>query len=364
MRLLCTFLFVVFSFLAQSDSKIDFAYKLDVLLERKQVIWGFDFLPENKIIFTERRGKMFIFDDKSKVVTEVKGLPKIYVAGQGGLLDVRVHPEFKKNSLIYFSFSEPIGKDESTTALGLATLKEDILSDYKQIFSGHEPNDNDIHYGSRIEFDLEGHLFLSMGDRDQRHRAQDLAYHQGKILRLNFDGTVPKDNPWRKVSKAKEEIWSFGHRNPQGLTRNPVSNEIWEAEMGPRGGDEINIIRSKNNYGWPIITYGREYYGPKIGEKSKIGMEQPLVFWVPSISPSAISFYTGDKMPEWKNNLFVATLSATHLRRLVIENDKVTKQEELFGELGYRWRNIRTGLDGYLYFSTDAGRLGRIVRSK
>jgi glucose/arabinose dehydrogenase len=350
------------SFAVQSAAKVDSSYKLDVLLQTKQVIWGFDFLQDNKIIFTERRGKMFVFDEKSKTTTEVKGLPKIYEAGQGGLLDVRVHPGFIKNNVIYFSFSEPIGKDESTTALGQAVLKGDQLSDFKKLFSGHEPNDNDIHYGSRIEFDLKGHLFLSMGDRDQRHRAQDLGYHQGKILRLNLDGSVPSDNPWFQTSNAKKEIWSFGHRNPQGLTRNPLTNEIWEAEMGPRGGDEINIVRAKNNYGWPLITYGREYYGPKIGEKSKPGMEQPLVFWVPSISPSAISFYTGDKMPEWKNNLFVATLSGTHLRRLVVENEKVSKQEELFMELDYRWRNIRTGPDGYLYFSTDEGRLGRIIR--
>ena len=348
--------------MVKADTKVNSNYKLDVLLQRKQVVWGFDFLPDNKIIFTERSGKMFVFDEKSKVVMELKGLPKIYEAGQGGLLDVRAHPEFKANNIIYFTYSEPIGKDESTTALGQALLKGNELSEVKKLFTGHEPNDNDIHYGSRIEFDLKGHLFLSMGDRDQRHRAQDLAYHQGKILRLNLNGSVPTDNPWFNTSNAKKEIWSYGHRNPQGLTRNPVTNEIWEAEMGPRGGDELNIIRQKNNYGWPLITYGREYYGPKIGEQSRPGMEQPIVYWVPSISPSAISFYTGNKMPEWKNNLFVATLSGTHLRRLVVENDKVTKQEELFSSLEYRWRNIRTGPDGYLYFSTDEGRLGRIIK--
>lgn len=337
------------------------AFKFETLVERKDVIWGFDFLPGGKIIFTEREGKMLIFDPATKAVVEVKGVPKVYSAGQGGLLDVRVHPEFKTNNLIYFSFSEPIGKDESTTALGMATLKGNELSNYKKLFSGHAPNDNDIHYGSRIEFDLKGHLFLSMGERDERNKAQDLAYDQGKVLRFNMDGTIPQDNPWARSKDKKPEIWSYGHRNPQGLTRNPVTGELWEAEMGPRGGDEINLIQAQKNYGWPVITYGKEYWGPKIGQTTKVGMEQPLVYWVPSISPSAISFYTGDKFPEWKNNLFMATLSGTHVRRLVIDGHKIVKQEELFSELEYRWRNVRTGSDGFLYLSTDEGKLGRIV---
>jgi glucose/arabinose dehydrogenase len=243
----------------------------------------------------------------------------------------------------------------------MGTLKGNVLTNYKKLFSGHAPNDNDIHYGSRIEFDLKGHLFLSMGERDERNKSQDLTYHQGKVLRFNMDGTVPQDNPFVKVAGNKPEIWSYGHRNPQGLTRHPVTGELWEGEMGPRGGDEINLVQPGKNYGWPVITYGKEYWGPKIGATAKVGMEQPLVYWVPSISPSAISFYSGDKIPEWKNNLFVATLSGTHVRRLVIDGHKVGKQEELFAELDYRWRNVRTGPDGFLYLSTDEGRIGRIV---
>ena len=361
MRLTNLFL-IISSLSAFAETKqVMTSYKVDVLLERKNVVWGFDFIPAGKIIMTEREGKMLVFDPVIKSVTEIKGVPKVYSAGQGGLLDVRVHPNFKKNNIIYFTFSEPIGKDESTTALGMAILKGNELSNYKKIFSGHAPNDNDIHYGSRIEFDLKDHLFITMGDRDQRHKAQDLSYHQGKVLRLNMDGSVPQDNPWFKSSGNKPEIWSFGHRSPQGLTRHPVSGELWEAEMGPRGGDEINLIQSQKNFGWPTITYGREYYGPKIGETAKTGMEQPLVYWVPSISPSAIAFYSGDKIPEWKNNLFVATLSGNHLRRLIIDGHKITKQEVLFAELEYRWRNVRSGPDGYLYFSTDEGKLGRII---
>ncbi|MBA2405885.1 MAG: PQQ-dependent sugar dehydrogenase [Bdellovibrionales bacterium] len=338
------------------------SYKFETLLERKEVIWGFDFLPDGKVILTQRDGKMLTFDPATKAVVELKGVPKVYSAGQAGLLDVRVHPDFKTNNQIFFSYSEPVGDDESTTVLGVATLKGSELTNFKKLFSGHAPNDNDIHYGSRIEFDLKGHLFLTMGDRDQRHKAQDLAFHQGKIMRLNLDGSIPQDNPYVKQKDKKPEIWSYGHRNPQGLTRHPVTGEIWEGEMGPRGGDEINLIKPEKNYGWPVITYGREYYGPKIGTTAKAGMEQPLVHWVPSISPSAIAFYSGDKISGFKNNLFIATLSATHVRRLVMEETKVVKQEELFADLDYRWRNVRSGPDGYLYLSTDEGRFGRVVK--
>lgn len=301
---------------------------------------------------------MLLFSIADKTCIEVIGLPKIYSAGQAGLLDVRVHPDFNKNNIIYFSFSEPVGKDESTTASVMAVLKDHVLTGYKTIFVGNGPSHNDIHYGSCIEFDLIGHLFLTMGDRDERNKAQDFSRHQGKILRLNMDGSIPQDNPWSKSPDKRPEVWSYGHRNPQGLARHPVTGKLWEAEMGPRGGDEINLIRPSKNYGWPVITYGREYYGPKSGETSRPSMEQPLIFWVPSISPSAIVFYSGYKIPEWKNNLFVATLFGTHLRRLIIDGYKIIKQDELFSELEYRWRNIRNGPDGYLYFSTDEGKLG------
>lgn len=363
MRTTFGLLLSITAFTACAQTKnISAAYKVEVLLERKEVIWGFDFLTDGKIIFTEREGKMLVFDPATKVATELKGVPKVYTAGQAGLLDVRVHPEFKTNNVIFFTFSDAVGDDESTTVLGTATLKGNELTNFKKIFSGQAPNDNDIHYGSRIEFDLKKHLYFTMGDRDERHKAQDLSRHQGKVMRLNLDGSVPQDNPWVKSADKKPEIWSYGHRNPQGLTRHPETGDIWEAEMGPRGGDEVNIIQAGKNYGWPVITYGREYYGPKIGETKKAGMEQPLVYWVPSISPSAISFYSGDKIPEWKNNLFIATLSGTHLHRLIIEGQKVVKQEELFPELEYRWRNVRSGPDGYLYFSTDEGKLGRILK--
>lgn len=335
--------------------------KFETLVEKEDVIWGFDFLPDKRVIVTVRSGEMFIYDPTTKKTTKLKGLPKIYSAGQAGLLDVRVHPDFKKNNHIYFTFSEPVGEDQSTTVLGVAELKGDELKNYKPLFKGVSANDNDIHYGSRIEFDNKGHLFVSMGDRGERHKAQSLDNHIGKIMRLNLDGSIPDDNPYKGVKGSKSEIWSYGHRNPQGLTIHPNTGELWEAEMGPRGGDEVNLIEAKKNYGWPEVSYGREYHGPKIGEKQKPGMEQPLVYWVPSISPSGISFYTGDKIPEWKKSLFLANLSGNHIRRVVFNGKKVEKQEKILEELGYRWRSVRTGPDGYLYFGTDEGRFGRIV---
>jgi glucose/arabinose dehydrogenase len=330
--------------------------KVENLVSQNDVIWGFDFIDNDKIVFTRRDGKLFTYDMKNKKAEEVTGVPKVYQAGQAGLLDVRVH----KGS-IYFTYSEPV-KDRSTTALGMAKLEGNKLVGFKKLFSAHRPNDNDIHYGSRIAFDGKGHLFITVGDRDERHHAQKLEFHQGKVLRFNEDGSVPKDNPYVNDKEAKPEIWSLGHRSPQGLAFRPGTDELWEAEMGPKGGDEINLIKPKANYGWPVVTYGREYWGPKIGEgTTKEGMTNPIAHWVPSISPSALDFYSGDKIPEWKGNAFLANLSGTHLRRIVLEGQKVVKEEKLFEDLGYRFRNLRTGPDGYLYFSTDEGKLGRIL---
>ncbi len=206
---------------------------------------------------------------------------------------------------------------------------------------------------------------MTVGDRNKRHQAQDLGFHMGKVIRLNIDGTIPDDNPFVNKPGAKPEIWSFGHRNPQGLVRDMRNNDIWLVEMGPRGGDELNLIQRGKNYGWPVVTYGREYFGPKIGEGvSKPGMEQPVEYWVPSISPSGAQFYWADAFPKWKMNLFMGTLSGTHLRRLVIQDRRVVHQEALLGDLGLRFRNVRTGPQGYLYFSTDDGKLARLVPVK
>lgn len=333
-------------------------FQLQVLTNQKDVIWGFDFLSDGRILFTERSGALKVLDSKTGSVTPVSGLPKVWADGQGGLLDVRVHPS--KKSEIYFTYTEPVG-DGATTALAKASLSGSQLAGVKKLFSAHKPSANEIHFGSRIEFDGKGHVFVSVGDRKERSHVQSLGYHTGKIMRINEDGSVPKDNPFIKVKGARPEIWSLGHRNPQGLTRHPETGELWEAEMGPRGGDELNLIKAGKNYGWPVVTYGREYWGPKIGEgTSKPGMEDPVVYWVPSISPSGITFYNGDVFPKWKGNAFIGTLSGSHLRRLIFVNGRVIRRELLFKGLNLRFRNVRPGPDGLLYFSTDDGKIVRI----
>lgn len=320
-----------------------------------------DFLPDGKMIFTERSGKMFIFDEKTQTTVEIKGIPKVHHAGQGGLLDVKVHPDFAKNNFIYFTYSEPM-KAASTTAIGRGELQGNELKNFKKLFSANKPNSYDHHYGSRIVFDGKGHVFFGVGDRGEDNEAQNLSRHQGKIIRLNEDGSIPKDNPFVNNKNALPEIWSYGQRNPQGLILHPETKELWEAEFGPMGGDEINLIRSGKNYGWPIITYGKEYSGHPVGKgiTKKEGLEQPVTYWVPSISPSGIDFYMGTKFPTWKGNLFLANLSSQHLRRLVFRGTQVVKQEELLKDLDYRFRHVRSGPDGYIYVGTDEGVIGRI----
>lgn len=334
-------------------------FRLENLTQQSDVIWGFDFLPDGRIVFTERAGSLKILNPKDNSVTSIKGAPKVWANGQGGLLDVRVHPT--KGSTLYLTYSEPL-KGGATTALAMATLSGNELRDLKTLFSAHEPNSNRIHFGSRIEFDGKGHIFVSIGDRNDRPKVQDLSFHIGKVIRLKEDGTVPSDNPFVKQKGAKPEIWSLGHRSPQGLARHPETGDLWLSEMGPRGGDEINLIKRGANYGWPIVTYGREYYGPKIGKgTSQPGMEDPVAHWVPSISPSGTAFYNGDRFPAWKGNLFLGNLSGTHLRRLVLSGQKVKDQEVLLEDLGMRIRNVRAGPDGYLYLSTDDGKIARLV---
>lgn len=247
----------------------------------------------------------------------------------------------------------------------MATLENNSLKNFTKILTGSSPSDEKIHFGSRIEFNDKGQIFISVGDRNSRDKAQQVSQHNGKILRMNDDGTIPQDNPFLKDGRAKPEVWSFGHRNPQGLVFDSTTGILWSAEMGPRGGDEINLIKPGLNYGWPVITYGREYYGPKIGEgTSKPGMEQPVVHWVPSISPSAITIYHGNAFPKWKGNLFLGTLSGEHLRRIILDGQKVTGQEELLKDLKLRIRNVRPAVDGFLYFSTDNGLVARLIPVK
>lgn len=326
----------------------------------KDVIWGFDFISNQQVVFTEKSGVIKLHDLKSNK-TQVLAKPKmVSIKGQGGLLDIKAHPDFKKNKRLYFTYAKKIN-DEHTTALAYGVLKDNKLQNIKEIFTAQALSSKGQHFGSRIVFDEQNHIFLSIGDRGTRDEAQNLNSHKGKILKLTDSGKAASDTPFKNKKNALDEIWSYGHRNPQGLFMHPKTHMLWSVEFGPRGGDELNLVEKGNNYGWPVITYGREYWGPKIGDTQKKGMEQPVVYWKPSISPSGFTIYTSTKYNKWTNNFFLANLSSKHIRRLVVKDKKVTQQEALLEKLGWRFRHIRANPEGRLFFSTDHGHFGELT---
>jgi glucose/arabinose dehydrogenase len=321
--------------------------------------WAIDFLPDGRMIVTERGGKMRLVAQAGGVGEPLKGLPDVDVGGQGGLLDVAVHPDFAENRLIYWSFSEA-GEGGNSTAVARGRLSEDTttLDDVTVIFSQKPKLRSNSHFGSRLVFDGSGHLFVTLGERfnaKTRGQAQDLGSDLGKIVRLMEDGTVPPDNPFANKPGALPEIWSYGHRNVQAAAINPGTGELWEIEHGPRGGDEINLPQPGKNYGWPVVSYGVNYSGTPVGSgKSAMpGMEQPIYQWTPVIAPSGMAFYTGDLFVQWKGNLFVGGLQAQALVRLELDGAKVVHEERLLRELGQRIRDVAQGPDGTLYVITD-----------
>ena len=330
----------------------------EILLRRADVIWGFDFLPDGRIVFTERKGRLAIFDPKTGKASGVEGAPAVWARGQGGLLDVRVHPGFAENGLIYLTWSHPADGGGATT-LGRGRLENGKLEGFERLLLTNAGGGRGEHFGSRIAFDGP-RLYMSVGERGQRDLAQDPRRHNGKILRLTHDGKPDG----AAIPGALPEIWSMGHRNPQGLAVRPGTKRLWSDEMGPRGGDELNLIKRGANYGWPAVTYGREYHGPRIGTTEKPGIEQPAAHWVPSISPSAMAFYDGAAFPRWRGSVFLACLSGEQIRRVALDGDVPGEQEVLLGDRGWRFRNVRQGPDGLLYFSTDDGRLGRIAPAR
>lgn len=323
--------------------------------------WGMAFLPEGGLLITERAGRLNIFQDGE--MKQVTGLPEnIAVRGQGGLLDVVLHPDFAENRWIYLSYAGEAG-GEAGTEVARARLDGTALSDVLVIFSAHPKTPGSAHYGGRLLFDRAGELYIALGDRrNYMQEAQKLTSHLGGVIRVNDDGSVPEDNPFAGRDEALEETFSYGHRNVQGMALHPETGAVWTHEHGPRGGDEVNILQAGANYGWPAITYGIDYSGAIISEKTAApGMEQPVVYWVPSIAPSGMAFYQGDLFPEWQGDIFVGALAGRHLRRLELDGDTVTGQEELLGDLGARIRDVETGPDGYLYLLTDATD-GRLIR--
>jgi len=327
--------------------------------------WAIAFLPDARMLVTERPGHMRIVAREGKLSPPLAGVPAVFASGQGGLHDVVLDRGFAQNQTIYFCYAEPVDGG-ARTALARGKLVDGgvpRLDEVKVIFRQEGPLSNGGHFGCRIVQMPDDNLFLTLGEHFiYRDQAQNLANHLGKIIRIRRDGSVPPDNPFVNRPGAKPEIWSYGHRNSQGAAINPATGKFWEHEHGPRGGDEINIPEAGKNYGWPVIGYGIDYNGARIHEAtSKAGMEQPIKYWVPSIAPSGMAFYSGRLMPAWKGNVFIGALAGAMLVRLEVSGDTVGREERLLQSLGERIRDVREGPDGALYLATDNSR-GRILR--
>jgi glucose/arabinose dehydrogenase len=320
--------------------------------------WGMAFLPDGRLLVTEKPGQLRIVD-KGGAGAPIGGIPKVRPGGQGGLLDVAIDPDFAQNRLVYLSYSEP-RDDISATAVARGKLNEsaDGLTDVEVIFRQQPAMPGSGHYGSRFAFARDGRLFVTLGDRQQfRDHAQDLGSALGKVVRIERDGRIPEDNPFVGRSGARPEIWSYGHRNVQGAAINPLTGELWTNEHGPKGGDELNITRAGKNYGWPIVTYGREYSGAEISKDGTgPGFEPPVHYWVPSIATSGLLFYTGDLFPKWRGNVFVCGMKTRDVARLELDGDKVVREERLLeGEFDGRVRDIEQGPDGAIYLLVGDG---------
>ena len=341
------------------------AVKVETIASGLEHPWGLQFLPGGRLLVTERPGRLRIVSREGALSPPIDGVPKVSATGQGGLLDVALAPDFAQTREIYFSFAEL--RDGGTNGTSLARAKLDLtdaggrLTDVSVIFRQQPSYASNHHFGSRIVFAGDGNLFLTVGERfSQRDQAQNPANHLGKIMRLTRDGSPAPDNP--KLPGWDAALWSIGHRNIQAAAIHPSSGEMWVVDHGARGGDEVNIARKGRNYGWPVITYGRDYSGAKIGEgTSKEGMEQPIYYWDPSIAPSGAAFYTGDLFPTWKGNLLVGALAGQHLNRLVLDGDKVVGEERLLTNLDFRIRDVRVGPDGTVWLLVDQSN-GRILR--
>ena len=340
-------------------------YKVDILTSDLGKPWGIISFTNGRLLVTDKSGYMSIISGDGKTVTKVTGFPKVDSDGQGGLLDVVLDPGFSSNRTLYWSYSEPVsGGNHTAVAKGTLSADEKTVQNPVVIFRAVPTYDGDKHFGSRLVFDKDGNLFVSTGERsdmETRPLAQDQQAYLGKILKITKDGKPVAGNP--QINGWKPEIYSTGHRNPQGISIHPSTGELWDAEMGPKGGDEVNRIIPGKNYGWPTITYGEEYSGMKVGDGigQKPGLEQPVYFWDPSVSPSGIDFYTGT-IAEWKNNLMVGCLSGKKIIRLVIENNKVTGEEWLLADQNERFRDVLSGSDGNLYAVTDSGKLYKVSK--
>ncbi len=369
------------AFAGQTDApeqKLGVSFDVVTVAEGLQNPWSVAFLPGGKMLITERPGRLRVVGPDGKLSEPVAGLPAVHARGQGGLLDVVLDPAFATNHLIYWSFSEPRDNSENNTAVARGKLVDDAAAprvDDVQVIYHQSPSMNSpLHFGSRLVFGRDGTLFVTQGDRSiipGRMQSQKMDSGIGKLVRINTDGSIPKDNPFVGKDGVRPEIWSSGHRNIQAAALNPATGELWEIEHGTRGGDELNIVRKGKDYGWPTIAYGIEYQGGQItgGIQQQAGMEQPIYYWDPIIGPSGMTFYTGNLFPQWKGNLFVGGHGSRDLVRLTLDGDKVTGEERLLKDLQPKpeaIRDVRTGPDGALYLLTDgaAGRLLKLVPKK
>ncbi len=363
------FLLIVCTACAQKDTSIQtpsrIDYDLELVVPELEIPWGIAMLPDNSLLITEKSGKLIHFKDGNKI--EIGGMPDTYVRGQGGLMGIALHPDFTNNQRIYFSQSSVVDSEEDggNTALFSAILSENKLNDVKLLYKAQPNTRVGRHFGSRIVFDNKGFLYFTVGDRGKRDdNPQDLTRDGGKVYRLHDDGRIPDDNPFTEIIGAKKAIYSYGHRNPQGMTLHPQTGGIWTNEHGPLGGDEINIVRAGANYGWPVITYGKNYSGTTITtETSRPGMEQPLYYWIPSIAPSGMAFVHGDEYPDWNGSLLVGSLKFEYLERLVIENNQVTYREKVAENIG-RVRDVIVGSDGYIYMAVEGKGIYKITPKK
>jgi glucose/arabinose dehydrogenase len=342
------------------------AYKVEVLNKDLGRPWGIVNLPDGRFLITDKNGHMNVVSTDGKQVSKIGGFPKVDSKGQGGMLDVALDPDFKTNNIIYFSFSEPFGEG-NLTSVAKGKLSADLknISEVNVIFRAEPSYDGDKHYGSRLAFDRDGNLFVSTGERSDKQTrvyAQKTDNYLGKILKITKDGKPAPGNPFIGKQGYKAEIYAYGVRNPQGMAIDP-NGTLWDVEMGPRGGDEINLIQPGKNYGWGDVTYGIEYSGAKVGDgiTQKEGTEQPVYYWDPVISPSGVTFYTGN-IEEWKGNLIIGCLSGEHINRIVMKDNKVVGEERLLADQKERFRDVLDGMDGSLYAVTDSGKLYKISK--
>lgn len=338
-------------------------YTVETVVDDLTIPWGMAFLPEGGLLIAEKAGEMILFKDGQK--TTLEGMPEVTVLGQGGLMDVVLHPDYKKNGWIYFSYASSEGEGEgANTAIARAKLNGNQLTDLEVLYKAGPNSTRGVHFGSRIVFEGD-YMYFTIGDRgDHPNNPQDITRDGGKVYRLHHDGSIPEDNPFVDEPNAVKATYSYGHRNPQGMIVHPKTKEVWVHEHGPRGGDEINVVKKAANYGWPVISYGINYNGTIITElETKEGMEQPLYYWQPSIAPSGFAVVTGDVYPEWEGKLLVGSLKFAYVEMLTLENNKVVKREKLMDGEG-RVRNVIIGPDGFIYAGLEGRGIVKVVPNK